>query len=148
MATVGRIGSTPFGFGTPTAAGTPPSRVAVANWVNPITGDYEIDVDTGEFAQMPKTRQQVLLALTEVFGSSSARPGDGISLPAKIRKSFEREVADSVRQALRHLTEIQKSIRIDSITIDYSGSRAAPVVSFTDLTTGRSRTVSTKYATP
>jgi len=131
------IGSTPFGYGTPTTAGTLPKRVAAANYLNPATKDYEQDPDTGELAQMPIVRQRVLLALTETFGSSSARPTDGILTPRKIGKDFQRAMADAVRQALRQLIEVERAIRVDDVTVRHEGSRAITTLSYTDLATGQ-----------
>lgn len=136
-----RIGSTPFGVGTPATAAALPKRIAVANWVNPTTKDYETDPDTGELAQMPLTRQRVLLALIESYGSSSVRPRDGVSLPRKIGANFRREVTDAVAQALRQLIEVEQVIRLDDVTVDSSGMRAIITVSFTDLTTGQAQSV-------
>ena len=60
------------------------------------------------------------------------------------REEFQAEVEKSVRAGLRHLTDTQKVIRIDSIAaLRGAGGRAQITISFTDLTTGKPDKVST-----
>lgn len=127
----------PFGLGTPIPATAPPTGTAGTRYLNPATGDYEQDPVTRQLAQMPTTRQRVLLAVMTLRDSMSVNRGFGVRLPRKMGTFFESEVTQAVRAALRHLTDTEQVIRIDSITVERgSGSRARIVISFTDLTTG------------
>lgn len=132
-------GISPAGLFTPALAANAPAPSAGSRYVNPATGDYEIDPATGQAAQMPPTRQRVLLALNTVFGSSVAVPDFGLRTPRKIGPRFVGETKAAARSALRHLTrEDGPVIRIDAITVDvFSPGKALLTVSYTDLTTGR-----------
>jgi hypothetical protein len=130
------MGTSPFGLGTPAAAAVPPDGPAGSRYLNPITRDYEVDSSTGQFKQMPGTRQRVLIALLTVRNSSGI-PGFGVRAPVRMGDSFEAEMQNAVRQALRHMSEIEKSIRIDDIKVERGlGGRSRTTVSFTDLVTG------------
>jgi hypothetical protein len=51
---------------------------------------------------------------------------------------FQAEMTSSVRSALRHLTDTQKVIRLDSVkAVAGRGGRGQTVISWTDLTTGK-----------
>lgn len=131
------FGTGPMGLGTPVSASLPPDGPAGCRYINPATRDYQIDDSTGQFAQMPKARQQVLLAITTLVKSATTLDWFGIRTPRKMGDRFQAEIETSVRTALRHLTETQKVIRIDSIDARRgAGGRALITVGFTDLTTG------------
>lgn len=131
------FGLSPYGTGTPETSAVPASGAAGSRYINPATRDYQQDPTTGQLAQMPSTRQRVLLALLTVQGSSSVYGRFGIKLPRKMGTSFEVEMRFAVRAALRHLTDAEKVIRIDSITVERgAGSRSRTTVSYTDLATG------------
>jgi len=127
----------PFGLGTPIPATAPPTGEAGVRYINPATGDYEQDPVTRQLAQMPTTRQRVLLAVMTLRTSMSAHREFGIRMPRKMGTFFESEAIQSARAALRHLTDTDQVIRIDSITVERGlASRARIVIAFTDLTTG------------
>ena len=77
------FGTGPMGLGTPVTASLPPKGPAGSRYIHPATKDYERDPTTGQLKQMPKVRQQVLLALTTLLGSASTLDGFGIRLPRK-----------------------------------------------------------------
>jgi len=125
-----------FGLETPDEAPEPPTGQPGSRYINPATGDYEIDATTGQLKQMPRTRQRVLLALITLRKSASMVPGFGNSLPNKMGTAFEVQVRQAVRLALKHLTETEEAIRIDSILVERgANSRARVTVSYTDLET-------------
>lgn len=131
-------GQGPFGLGTPVSAEAPPDGPAGSRFINPASGDYEIDADTRQLKQMPPTRQAVLLALKTVRGSSSALPQFGVRWPRKMGDTFEAECRSAVAAALSHLTSTNR-IRIDSVSaLKGIGGRAKVTVSFTDISTGLS----------
>lgn len=131
-------GTGPMGLGTPVSASLPPDGPAGCRYLNPASKDYEQDPTTGQHKQMPKVRQQVLLALTTLLGSATTLQGFGIRLPRKMGDRFQAETEVSVRAALRHLTDTQRVIRIDSIKAEHGrGGRARITVSWTDATTGK-----------
>ena len=84
--------------------------------MNPATGDYEQDLVTGQFAQMPPLRQRVVLALRTLLRSSAAVPTMGVELPRKMGTTYAAEVRNAVLVALRQLVEVEKVMRIDGIT--------------------------------
>lgn len=133
------MGTAPTGFGTGDPAPLPPTGAWGSRYVNPATGDYEYDTETRQLKQMPAVRQRFLLKLTTLLSSSSVRPNDGVKLPRKLDASVQSEVDDTVRQAMRQETEVEKVARIDSVSVERdpnNSGRAAIVVEFTDLTTG------------
>ncbi|HTJ17836.1 MAG TPA: hypothetical protein VL494_13745 [Steroidobacteraceae bacterium] len=130
------FGTGPMGLGTPVSASEPPVGPAGCLYINPATKDYEQDPETGQLKQMPPVRQQVLLAITTLTGSATTLDWLGIRLPRKMGDRFQGDIEVSVRAALRHLTDTQKIIRVDSIVAQRgAGGRARITVSWTDLTT-------------
>ena len=128
----------PFGLGTPIPATAPPTGEAGVRYLNPATGDYEQDPVTKQLAQMPTTRQRVLLAVMTLRSSMSVNREFGIRMPRKMGTFFESEVQQAARAALQHLTDTDAVIRIDSILVERgANSRARVTISFTDLTTGK-----------
>lgn len=129
------FGTGPFGFGSIAEAAIVPEPVAGSRFIDPVTRDYVFDSATGHLGQMPPLRQRVLLTLMTQLGSSAV-PGFGVRLPPKIDRTFVSSSTAMVRSALRQLTDVERIMRIDDITVDTGGSRAAITVSYTDLTTG------------
>lgn len=132
------LGTTPFGFGTPATAPEPPTVGPVlTRYINPSTGDYALNAATGQFQGMPSTRQRILLVVKTVLGSSSAKRRLGIKVPGKIDQTFERSVENSIRLGLRRMVEIEKVLRINSLTVtagaDGNPGRALVLMSYTDL---------------
>lgn len=138
-------GCGPFGAGVAITGAAPPTPgTLTARYVNPATKSYQQNPVTRQLAQMPPVRQRVLLALTNRVGSSTADPSRGVLFPSKMTTTFEAEMAASIRAALRQMTDIERVIRIDRITVERGVSgRARPVVSYTDLTTGLADQVTT-----
>lgn len=137
-------GTGPFGVGTPTAAAVPPTGNAGSRYINPATRDYEQDSTTLQLAQMPALRQRVLIALTTIKTSSSALPDFGIVLPPKVTPSYESEIKASVRSSLAHLTDVERVMRIDGMTVEIGASgRQRVTVQYTDISTGVSESVTT-----
>ncbi len=137
------FGTGPAGLSVPITANAPASGPAGVRWINPASGDYEQDSVSGQLKQMPALRQQVLLALRTVYGSSTALPKFGVKAPRKMGDSFELEMRSAVRSALTHLTT-PGLMRIDAIKVERGlGGRARITVSFTDNATGKADTVST-----
>lgn len=131
------FGAFPFGLGTPVEAAIPPTGFPGSRYINPGSGDYEVDADSGQLAQMPGTRQRVLLALKTLKGSSSVLPEFGILLPRKIDQAIDLRVRDAVRVALSHLTDVDKVIRIESVLVSRrTTGRLAVTLAYTDLSTG------------
>lgn len=132
------FGTGPYGLGTPVSASVPPEGAAGIRYINPATRDYEQDPDTRQLKQMPRARQQVLLALTTLRGSASTLPEFGVRLPRKMGDRFEAETLTAVKTALRHLTDTQKVIRLDRVQVEKGrGGRARITVVYTDTSTGR-----------
>lgn len=125
-----------------------PDKSAGSRFLNPRTRDYEVDSTSGQFAQMPPTRQRVLLALMTRKGSATAWPTFGLRVPDKIRSTFAAEMQANTREALSHLTrEDAPVIVIDAITVEIpSPGRAILTVSYTDLLTGESDEASAQVA--
>jgi hypothetical protein len=90
---------------------------------------------------MPPIRQRVLYALGQEKGSAIFLPDDGVDYPDKIDDRFDAKVDRTVRLSLDRMVRVEKVIRIDSIQVEVSGSRARPIVEYTDLTTGERDTV-------
>lgn len=127
-----------MGLGTPMSANLPPDGPSGSRYINPASKDYEQDPSTRQLKQMPKVRQQVLLAVTTMLGSASTLQRFGTRLPRKMGDRLQAETDVSMRAALRHLTETQKVISIDSITAERGrGGRARITLKWTDLTTGK-----------
>lgn len=131
------MGSAPYGLGTPVTSEAPPDGPAGCRYLNPATRDYELDPDTGQFAQMPHLRHRVLHTLLMIQGSSTARPIDGVKQPRRMGPTFEAEMRASVRAAMRQMTDIEKVMLIEDIAVERGrGGRARVTVSYRDLTTG------------
>jgi hypothetical protein len=61
------LGVYPAGLGGPTTAPDAPSGPPViARYIDPLTGDYELDASTGQYTGMPPVRQLVEIALGSV----------------------------------------------------------------------------------
>lgn len=130
------MGTSPFGVGTPASATEPPSGPAGSRYLNPVTRDYEVDSTTGQFKQMPGTRQRVVITVLTVRDSSGVR-GFGVRLPGRMGDAFERQVENEIRRSLRYMTEVEKSLLITEIKVERGlGGRARITISFTDLVTG------------
>jgi hypothetical protein len=133
------IGSTPFGSGTPVAATAPPSDIPEqANFLDPVTGDYVV-LDDGALARMPNTRHRVLMLLKTVLASAAHLPDVGLEMPTRMDQTFKQRTKGAVLFALEPIGD---DIRIDDVTVEVTGTgRADVTVSYTDLTTGNSDTV-------
>jgi len=136
------LGSAPFGVGTPATGDAPPEGPTGSRYLNPQTRDLELDPTTGMLAQMPGTRQRVVLALFTLRGSSTVLPTMGVRLPRGMIESFERDMQNNIREALRReVTE--RAIRIDDILVTRNaGGRADITVEYTDLSTFEADSVS------
>jgi hypothetical protein len=131
------MGTSGAGLGVPVAAADPPDGPAGARFINPASGDYEQDSDTRQLKQMPIERQQVMLALRTILGSSSALPTFGVKAPRKMGDTFAAEMTAAVKVALHHLTDVQKVISIDSITVERgTGGRSRTTVKYTITSSG------------
>lgn len=139
------LGSHPVGFGVGDDAPEPPTGAWGSRYINPQTGDYELDDATGQLAQTAPVRQRFLLKLRELYGSSSVRPNDGVKLPRKLDLTLQRQVDDAVRVAMRQETDVEKVARIDFVSVERdpdNAGRVAIMVSYVDLTTGLTDKVS------
>lgn len=126
-----------FGLGTPAEAADPPTGSAGSRYINPVSKDYELDGVTGQLKQMSKNMQRVLLALSTLKTSATAVPRFGVVLPRKMGTSFEKELEQSTRLALIHLTDFEEAIHIDAIIVERGrNSRAQATVIYEDLETG------------
>lgn len=133
------VGSTPFGFGVPTVAPTPPSTVPEgARFIDPFTGDYVLDSE-GEYERISGVRQRVVVALTTRKGSSAVLQTFGLKLPDKIDATFQQRVTNAVRAALSHLIAVKPPvIRLDAVEVQTpQPGRAYITVRWTDLTNGQ-----------
>lgn len=126
----------PFGPGTQASGNAPPSVPARrAAYIDPRTSDYVLDSE-GERARMPEVRQQFLLALTTLLGSSSVEPLRGVLLTKKITADFQRRARTSVAIACKHITDARRAI-ITAVSVDLLDTgRVQYAVSYDDLTTG------------
>ncbi len=133
----------PFGFGTPLSADPIPTPGSGCRFIDPVSGDYGIDNATKQFQQMPPLRQRVLLALVTILKTSTAVPNFGLKTPTKMGNTFEAQVRNAVNVALNQLVNIEKVMRVNSITaLKGAGGRALITVAYTDLTTGTDDKVS------
>lgn len=83
---------------------------------------------------MPHVRQRVLIAVLTLQGSSTALPKFGTRLPRKMGDTFEAEVSNSVKAALRQMTDVERVMKIDGLKVERgSGGRAQITISYTDL---------------
>lgn len=134
---LGSAGLTPFGYGTPTETDGPSVAPWGSRFINPATKDLEFDATTGQLRQMPPVRQRVLLTVLQTRGSSTTRPNEGIKRPVKMGDGFAREQEQFVRDAHRQMTDVERVIRIDQVTVTRRDSQGAHTdIAFTDLTTG------------
>jgi len=135
-------GVSPAGVGEPEAAPLVPSGPTGCRYINPATGDYQINGATGHFAQMPPVRQRVLIALLTELGSSTVLPDLGTMRPRKMGDRFEAEMTGAVHAALRQLTEVEQLIVVNFVAIERGmGGRARVTVDYEDLTTSQSERV-------
>ena len=130
------LGSSPFGVGTP-VPGTPNPKqpTSYSRYINPGSGDYGVDPATGQLEQMPPVRQRMLIVMKTILGSSSVLPRLGIDVPRKIDKTIVNAMRNSIREAYRQLTDVEKVVRLDTVLVStQSLGRLAVVIGFTDLT--------------
>ena len=139
------FGSSPYGIGTPATAKDEPAASAGSRYLNPDTRDYQIDPNTDQVAQMPPTRQRVLLAVMTLLSSSTAIPGLGLRAPRKIGINYVAQTKASIRAALAHLTiEDAPVIQIERIDVVKCGvGRILVTISYIDLLTGLPDTTET-----
>src|SRR5690348_11993238 len=138
---VAPLGTSPFGVGTPASAVEPPDGPAGSRFINPTTRDYEVDETTGQFKQMPATRQRVLLAVLTLRDSSGI-PGFGTRLPPRMGDDFENRTRNEINRALRHMVEVEKVLLVTDIKIERGmGGRARITISFRDLVAGETDSV-------
>lgn len=130
------VGSTPFGMSTPVAAPAAATQgPALSRYINPGSGDYEIDDTVGQFASMPSLRQRVLLVLNTDFGTSTALPELGINRPKKITEAFVAQTLAAVRRAFYRLTDVERVMRIEDVQIvKQTTGRVQITVVYRDLT--------------
>lgn len=128
----------PAGGFTPAETAEAPKTTTGRRYINARTGDYAIDPDTRNWAQMPSVRQQIVIALGTVRGSSTAMPRLGSRNPRKIRQSIQAEIENDVRTALAHLLrEDDPKITLDAVLVQRTGTnRLEKTIVYTDLTTG------------
>lgn len=133
------FGTGPAGGATVATAAASPDVSAGSRYLDPITKDYQIASTTAQQAQMPPTRQRVLLALTTLKGSATASRNFGLQAPRKMGTRFDQEMKAATRAALRHLTnENQPVIVIQRIDVHVPrGGRAVVTVSYLDVSTGQ-----------
>jgi phage baseplate assembly protein W len=136
------LGSTPFGAGTPSPAAAPPDApLQEARFIDPVTKDYVVGAD-GEYLAMPSVRQRMVLALGMTLGSAAALQEAGLQLPDRIDERFPQRSEQAIRRAVEFMV-LAGEVRIDAVEIipsDVTG-RTEHLVSFTDLTTGNSDTL-------
>lgn len=130
------LGHYPAGLGGPsTAPDAPSGPPVISRYIEPLSGDYELDATTGQFAGMPPVRQLVEIALGSVRGSSAVLPELGTEVPPTIGGTFESAVDADVRFAVSRLVKA-RLIRTRDVRVE-TGSpagRAAIVYEYTDLT--------------
>jgi hypothetical protein len=65
-------------------------------------------------------------------------PKFGIKKPRKMGDTFAAEMTNAVRDALFHLTDVQKVIRLDSVTVERgTGGRSRTTVKYTITSSGK-----------
>lgn len=105
-----------------------------ARFIGP-DGDYLIDPDTRTHARMGATKQRVMLAINTALHSSAIRDF-GILNNTKMGTTYEVAARNSIRAALKFMTETNE-IRIDDIVVVKLGAnRTQRTVKYTDLRTG------------
>lgn len=131
------MGQFPLGYSAAAAGIEPPDGPAGSRYLNPGSGDYELDDDTRQLKQMPALRQRVLLTIRTALGSSTALPGFGIGIPDRMGNGFERKIAERIHLAFGRMTDTEKVMRIEQIVVaKVSSGRAAVTLVYTDLSTG------------
>lgn len=138
------VATGPFGIGTPADIPEPTTGPVGVRWINPATKDYEVNSVTGNLKQMPGVRQQVMLAISTLKGTSAPNPRFGITLPNKMNETFESACKNACRKALEHLTSTDPPIiNVHNITVVRGrNSRAEITIDYTDLTSGERDSVS------
>lgn len=132
------MGVAPFGVGTPAIPPPAPTGSAGSRFIDPLKRDYSVDAATGQFKQMPGTRQRVMLAVLTELESSGIR-GFGIKPPTRMGTTFEAEMRGAVRTALRQMIEVEKCLRLDGVIVERGASgRASTTILYKDLITGES----------
>jgi phage baseplate assembly protein W len=130
------LGVYPAGLGGPsTAPDAPSGPPVIARFIEPLSGDYQLDATTGQYVGMPPVRQRVEIALGSVRGSSAVLPELGTEIPPTIDETFVSAVEADVRFAVRRLVA-ERVIRTRDVRVE-TGSpagRAAIVYEYTDLT--------------
>lgn len=127
---------TPFGSGTPLALVAPPTKPPEhAAFIDPVTRDYVLDIE-GAAARMPEVRQQMVLAVTTLIGSSSVEPQRGIRQPEKIDENIDRAMLEAVTAATAHVIRAKRAT-LDAVTTEVvSMGRLRTTISYTDLISG------------
>lgn len=121
----------------------PPEPPTMVRYINPVTRQLEISTATGHFVSMPRLRQRVLIILMTVRGSSSVLQRFGLEVPDKILSTIQADMQQSVARAFDRMVRVEKSMRIDDVTIDVgSFGRVGIVLTYTDLATRQSDQVS------
>ena len=136
------LGSTPFGAGTPVEVSAPPDApLQEARFLNVDTKDYETRSD-GEYKGMPSVRQRMVMALGTTLGSSAVLQENGLRLPSRIDERFPQGAEQAIRRAVDFMVSAGE-VRVDSILLVESQvtGRTEHLVSYTDLTTGNSGTL-------
>lgn len=127
---------TPFGSGTPATLVAPPTKPPErAAYIDPVTRDYVLD-NEGEASRMPEVRQQVVLAVMTIVGSSSTEPRRGIRSPRKIDENIERSMRASVVAATQHIVSAGRATVDDVRSTEVSMGRLRTIISYTDLVAG------------
>jgi len=130
----GPFGLFAFGAGLPDQGESLPPNLAI-RYLDPNTKDFAANED-GTFQEMPSTRQRVLLALATTKGTAAGLDTFGSTHPliGVIDSQFDSKVNNSVREALKQLTEVEKIITLDGVEIVKSpNGRVEITVSYTDL---------------
>jgi phage baseplate assembly protein W len=128
------VGGFPVGFGEVTSASAPPPLSQCSRYINPYTRDYEMGT-YGSFKRMTPIHQRVQLTLSTLQGSSAVMQSWGVSKPPKISASFAADADARIREALSVMTDVEKVLRVDNVTVETANRRSKVTVSFTDLTT-------------
>ena len=114
-----------------------PDPTTLSTYFDGVTGGPVYDATTRQLKQMTGVRQRVALTLATCAGSSTTLPNWGVRKLDRHSASFVEEREQTVRDALRSMTDVEKSIRIESITVEVEGSRDRTTVVYTDLTTNK-----------
>lgn len=141
---VSRLGTQPYGYGTPDGSPDPGGIPLVgpdatrpgSRKIDLVTGQYVFD-DKGNSEGMPDMQQMVYLAIKTDLGSSADPTlGQDFTTIKDISANFVSRVQASYRRALSHLTSNNR-IDILSIDVQRAGTSGATVhLRWRDLTTG------------